>query len=170
MNDKVLMELENACFRLCNRERVARRVEPLLNEQRLSFYNRGHALYCCNAGYSNHDFFSERVLEFAEVTMIPEYGITGHSPGSTDFYLPVSVGENVAMVEYSEGVASFLATAENISAGFAMTLVSPFVTAWINSPGHFAGLIDRNWNVSGLGIAYIPESRLACAVQIFFTI
>ena len=141
-----------------------------MNEQRLSVYNRSHAEYCCSVGYSNHDQFVQRVRIFLEDVIVPEYGISGYAAGSSDWLVPIAVAEIVAMHEYSDEIAEMLASATTIAPPLAKSLMRPLVVSWLNSPGHFGGLIDRVYNVSGLGVAFDPESKLACAVQIFLSI
>lgn len=168
MSDKKFRAIERKIANLVNKERIARRLSPLVEELRLSVFNRGHAQYCADLGSLNHDFAQQRVTQFSDDIIIPEYGQGAYFPGSYDVTTIVGFGENVAGYYLSESQeASFLAQDDAIGTISESFLSRELVVGWLNSPNHFANIIETSWSFSGIGTAYSPETKLFVAVQIF---
>lgn len=136
-------EIEQAIYRLTNVERTKAGLSPLNWNSQLAIIAREHS-----QDMANNNFFSHTNLHGeGPDERATRHGYSIRKPLGGGSYM-VGIGENIGKMPTGNviGVGSVSATVESIA--------QAQVQSWMNSPGHRSNILDTQYGVIGVGVAY----------------
>jgi uncharacterized protein YkwD len=144
--------LEKAIHDLVNRERRAKGLEPLASDRALADVARSHSGDMTRRTYFSHqspegEGFTARYAR-ARYQCALRIGETVHLGAEN-----LAQGNLFASVTTVNGVQTFDWNPEAQIAGAA-------VAGWMQSPGHRANLLARQWRHEGIGVAVAPDRKV----------
>jgi len=142
-SSQFITQTEQAIFKYTNEERIAQGVSPLKIDNKLSDIARMHS-----EDMVTNNFFDHINLKGEDSTARAQrvgYNVTKPLGGES---YQIGIGENIGQMPTGnvEGMGYISNNSDSIARAQ--------VDSWMNSPGHRANILDPQYNVIGVGVAY----------------